>query len=133
MALHPRNKSMPVSVCALTPLNARMMMSSKNTFFIIGRGDNLHHLIYVDDLVTGLLQAAEHPDAANQLFVLAGPKPVTTTQMAVTIAQQLGARPPRLHAPLLPFLVLAVLLEKTLRPLGVQPPLHRRRLDFRAG
>ena len=31
---------------------------------------------------------------------------------------------------MLPFLAAAVLFEKTLGPLGIQPPLHRRRLDF---
>jgi nucleoside-diphosphate-sugar epimerase len=29
-----------------------------------------------------------------------------------------------------PFLSAAVLMEATLAPLGIQPPLHRRRLDF---
>jgi nucleoside-diphosphate-sugar epimerase len=27
-------------------------------------------------------------------------------------------------------MVIAFLMEKTLKPLGIQPPLHRRRLDF---
>ena len=31
---------------------------------------------------------------------------------------------------MLPFLTAAILMEKTLGPLGIQPPLHRRRLDF---
>ncbi len=32
--------------------------------------------------------------------------------------------------PLWPFLAAAVVMERTLTPLGIQPPLHRRRLDF---
>jgi nucleoside-diphosphate-sugar epimerase len=35
-----------------------------------------------------------------------------------------------LRLPLLPFVGAAVALETSLRPLGIQPPLHRRRLDF---
>jgi len=103
---------------------------SKNTFFVIGNGDNLHHLIFIDDLIDGFLLAAEHDGAANQLFLLAGKDPVTTDQMAATIADQLGTKGPRFRAPMLPFLVLATMLERGLRPLGIQPPLHRRRLDF---
>jgi nucleoside-diphosphate-sugar epimerase len=103
---------------------------SRGKFIVIGRGDNLHHLLYVDDLVDGLLQVAEHDGACNQLFLFAGKEPVTTNQMVRTIAEQLGVRPPRLRAPLLPFLLLATLMEVGLRPLGIQPPLHRRRLDF---
>ena len=36
----------------------------------------------------------------------------------------------RSDLPLWPFLAAAGLLETTLRPLGIQPPLHRRRMDF---
>jgi nucleoside-diphosphate-sugar epimerase len=102
----------------------------RNAFVVIGSGENLHHLIFIDDLVEGLLQSAVHPAAANRLFLLAGMEPVTTDQMVAAISRHLGATPPRFHAPMLPFLVAAIVLEKTLRPLGIQPPLHRRRLDF---
>lgn len=102
----------------------------RGAFFMIGSGRNLHHLIYVDDLVDGLLAAAESPDTPGELFVLAGPEPVSSNRMARAIAEALEARPPRFRAPLWPFAVLAAVLEFTLRPIGVQPPLHRRRLDF---
>jgi nucleoside-diphosphate-sugar epimerase len=102
----------------------------RKAFVVIGSGENLHHLIYIDDLVEGLLQSAVHPAAANKLFLLAGAEPVTTNQMVAAISRHLGAGPPRFHAPMFPFLVAAIVLEKTLRPLGIQPPLHRRRLDF---
>jgi dihydroflavonol-4-reductase len=102
----------------------------RNAFVVIGPGENLHHLIYIDDLVEGLLQSAVHPAVAGRLFLLAGIEPVTTNQMVAAISHHLGASPPRFHAPMFPFLFAAIVLEKTLRPLGVQPPLHRRRLDF---
>ncbi|MGH7557121.1 MAG: NAD-dependent epimerase/dehydratase family protein [Gemmatimonadota bacterium] len=100
------------------------------TFFLIGGGANLHHPIYVDDLVDGLLAAARSPDAVGEVLLLAGREPVTTRQMTEAIARAVGREPRRWHAPLLPFTAAAALLELTLRPLGIQPPLHRRRLDF---
>lgn len=103
---------------------------SRNAFFVIGNGENVHHLIFVDDLVDGLLQAALHPETTGQIFLLAGKEPVTTDEMVAAIAEQFGVRMPRFHAPMLPFLIIATVLEVTLRPLGIQPPLHRRRLDF---
>ena len=102
----------------------------RNAFLVIGSGENLHHLIYIDDLVEGLLQSAVHPAAANKLFLLAGIEPVTTNQMVAAISRQLGTTPPRFRTPMFPFMVAAIVLEKTMRPLGIQPPLHRRRLDF---
>lgn len=102
----------------------------KGAFFMIGSGRNLHHVIYVDDLVDGLLAAADSPDTPGELFVLAGPEPVSSNRMARAIAEALDVKPPRFRAPLWPFSMLATVLEFTLRPMGVQPPLHRRRLDF---
>jgi len=99
-------------------------------FVMLGSGRNFHHLIYIDDLVNGLILAATQPVAVGKTFVLAGPRPVTTYEMITTIANQLGVPSARWRVPLWPFQVAAVALEATLRPLGIQPPLHRRRMDF---
>ncbi len=103
---------------------------NKGMFFVIGKGDNLHHLIYVEDLIRGILKAADTPAARGEVFVMPGPDPVSTRQMADAIGAALDKQVPRLHVPLWPFMTAAVVLEKTLRPLGIQPPLHRRRMDF---
>ena len=102
----------------------------RNIFFMIGKGDNKHHLIYVDDLVDGLYLAATVEEAVGQIFILAGKEVLTTRQMVDVIGKALGARVRRFRAPFWLFLVGAVIMEKTLGPLGIQPPLHRRRLDF---
>jgi nucleoside-diphosphate-sugar epimerase len=99
-------------------------------FLLIGPCRNIHQPIHVDDLVEVLLLAAEKPAAAGELFVAPGGEKLTTEQMCAAIAAALGTRLPRLRAPMTPFLLASVLLERTLRPLGIQPPLHSRRLDF---
>ncbi|MFQ5728757.1 MAG: NAD-dependent epimerase/dehydratase family protein [Waddliaceae bacterium] len=102
----------------------------KNVFFIIGNGENIHHLIYIDDLIEGLFLAATLEAAVGKIFVLAGKDTATTNMMAEVIAKQLGTRVPKFHAPLSLFLLVATIMELSLRPLGIQPPLHRRRMDF---
>ncbi len=102
----------------------------KKLFFMIGKGTNLHHVIYIDDLIDGLLAAARAGNVVGEVILLAGNEPVSTKHMVSTIAEALGRRPPRFTAPLSAFVVAAVAMELTLRPLGIQPPLHRRRLDF---
>lgn len=99
-------------------------------FFLIGSGENIHQLIYVDDLISGLELAAQSDISNGQIITLAGPELLTTRQMCDGIADVLKRKISRWHAPMLPFLVIAVLMEKTLSPIGIQPPLHRRRLDF---
>jgi nucleoside-diphosphate-sugar epimerase len=102
----------------------------RKVFFTIGAGRNLHHPIFVDDLVHGFLLAADAEGAAGQLILFAGPGAVTTNEMVEAIARALGRPGSRLTVPLLPFWYAAAAMELTLRPLGIQPPLHRRRMDF---
>lgn len=102
----------------------------KGVFFIVGKGENLHHLIYIDDLLDGLFLAAASPTAVGKVFVLAGKEPITTNQMTATIATQFDRKMPWFHAPLPLFMGLAVVAEGVFRPLRIQPPLHRRRMDF---
>lgn len=102
----------------------------KNAFFMIGKGENIHHLIYIDDLIDGLFAAAESKKAIGETFVLAGKDAVTTNEMIQKIAQAFGKNMPRFRMPLLPFELIAAIMETALRPLGIQPPLHRRRMNF---
>jgi nucleoside-diphosphate-sugar epimerase len=74
--------------------------------------------------------AAEKDEALGEIFVLAGSQIMTTNDMLDIIADTLDVQPLSFKAPMWPFFILAVMMEKTLRPLGIQPPLHRRRLDF---
>jgi len=102
----------------------------KQAFFVIGSGRNLHHLIYIDDLTDALMLAAITEEAVGKVVVLAGKEAITTHDMATFIAASLGKKIPSFRVPLSPCLGLAYILEKSLRPLGIQPPIHRRRMDF---
>lgn len=97
---------------------------------MIGDGMNLHQLIYVDDLVAGMLSASINEKAIGEIILLVGEKPITTNEMVGTIAKALNARILGFKAPLFPLLGLAWIMESILRPMGIQPPLHRRRMDF---
>jgi dihydroflavonol-4-reductase len=102
----------------------------RGRFFIIGAGSNQRQAIHVQDLVQGLLLAAISPAAVGEIFVMAGRETMTTRVLVERVAEALGRKPPSARVPLWPFLAAAVVMEKTLSPLGIQPPLHRRRLDF---
>jgi nucleoside-diphosphate-sugar epimerase len=102
----------------------------RGRFFMIGNGLNRRQVIHVDDLIAILLGAGEMPAAIGQVFVAAGAEIMTTRELVSGIATALGRPVPRLRLPLWPFLALAVTMELTLKPLGISPPLHRRRLDF---
>lgn len=102
----------------------------KGIFIMIGNGKNLHHLIYIDDLIDAFFLAAENSDAVGNLYVVAGKEPITTNNMVAVIARQVGGKIPGVRLPLSPFLVLAYVMEKAFQPFGIKPPIHRRRMDF---
>jgi nucleoside-diphosphate-sugar epimerase len=102
----------------------------RRRFVNIGPGTNLHHPMYVDDLTAALLALAQHPEAAGKVFLLAGKEAVTTSEMVAAVAAAVEVPVPRVRLPLPPLLGVATLMELALRPLGIQPPLHRRRMDF---
>jgi nucleoside-diphosphate-sugar epimerase len=102
----------------------------KGRFPMIGGGANKHHLVYIDDLLDGLLAAAESAAAAGATFVLAGPRAYSSREMLDIVTTVVGGPRPRIWLPLGPMLVAANLCEGLLRPLGIQPPLHPRRMNF---
>lgn len=131
-------KKLPVSVIRISetygPGDRRLLKLfkgiAKRKFFVIGDGDNKHQLIYVDDLIDSFFLAAEKDTALGQIFVAAGQEILSTNDMVDIIADVLAVKKLPFNAPMWPFYLLALLMEKTLRPLRIQPPLHRRRLDF---
>ncbi len=102
----------------------------RGRYLTLGRGANEHQLIYVDDLADGLLAAGTSPNAVGETFVIAGEERLTTDAMAEAIAAALGRPRVPAHVPLWPFAAAAVACEALCKPLGIQPPIHRRRLDF---
>lgn len=102
----------------------------KRLFFMIGSGENIHQLIYIDDLVEGLVLASTSDQAVGEVVLLAGADRLTTRDMVSTIAGELGVQLRRFRMPFPPVYFAAAVMEKLLPRFGVQPPLHRRRMDF---
>jgi nucleoside-diphosphate-sugar epimerase len=72
----------------------------------------------------------EHENALGQIYILSGPKYTTLHELVAAVAAAVGRPVPRGRVPLLPVKAAAVVCEALCKPLGIEPPLHRRRLDF---
>jgi nucleoside-diphosphate-sugar epimerase len=97
---------------------------------ILGTGEIYYHLTYIDDLVEGFRLCAELPAAAGRTYILAGPEVTTLNELIGIIADAAGVRAPRLHLPVWPFWAAGALCEAVCVPLGIEPPIYRRRVDF---
>lgn len=103
---------------------------ARRRFPMIGRGRVYYHLTHVEDVARGFIRAAETPAAVGQAFILAGKDYTTVKELVDLIARKAGVRPPWLRVPAGPVYLAAVVCEAVCRRLGIEPPLHRRRLDF---
>jgi dihydroflavonol-4-reductase len=103
---------------------------ARGRFPILGRGDVFYHLTYIDDLVRGFQLCGEIPAAAGREYLLAGPEYTTLKELVHLIAEELRVRPPRLRFPVWPVWLAGAVCEAVCVPVGIQPPLFRRRVDF---
>lgn len=102
----------------------------RRRFLMVGRGDTLYHLVYVQDLVEGLTLAGTRPAAAGEVFTVGGAEYLSLNDLVRRIAAVLGRPAPQARVPVGPVRAIGLLCEAACRPLGIAPPLYRRRVDF---
>jgi nucleoside-diphosphate-sugar epimerase len=108
----------------------KLFRHATRRFPTLGSGKIYYHLTYIDDLVEGFRLCGEHPAAANRTYILAGGEATTLNEVMALIASVAGVRPPTRHVPVWPFWLAGALCEGLCAPLGIEPPLYRRRVDF---
>src|SRR5690606_2890608 len=54
---------------------------AKGRFPLFGKGEGRRHMVYVKDLADAFLRACTVPAAANQAFIIGGPRAVTLREM----------------------------------------------------
>jgi nucleoside-diphosphate-sugar epimerase len=103
---------------------------ARRRFVILGDGEIFYHLTYVEDLAEGIRLAGEVPAGANRTYILAGGEVTTLNELVARIAKVAGVAPPALHLPVWPVWAAGAACEAICAPLGIEPPLYRRRVDF---
>ena len=103
---------------------------ARGTFVTLGAGEIFYHLTYIDDLVEGFRLCGEIPAASGRTYILAGGEVTRLNELVARIAAAAGVRPPRLRFPVWPVWTAGALCEAVCVPLGIEPPLYRRRVDF---
>lgn len=103
---------------------------ARGRFVMIGKGNVYYHMTYIDDLVDGILLCGTRQEALGNIFILAGPTYTTLDEMVKTIADVSAVSLPNWHLPVKPVYWAGWLCEIMCKPLGLEPPLYRRRVDF---
>jgi dihydroflavonol-4-reductase len=103
---------------------------ARRRWITLGSGEIYYHLTYIDDLVEGFRLCGEHPAAANRTYILAGGEVTTLNQLVALVAEGARVPVPAWHLPAWPFWTAGALCEAVCTPLGIEPPIYRRRVDF---
>jgi dihydroflavonol-4-reductase len=103
---------------------------ARGRFVLLGDGGIFYHLTYVDDLCDGFRLCATAPAAAGRTYLLAGGEVTTLKELISITASVAGVSPPKLRLPVWPFWLAGAACEAVCKPLGIAPPIYRRRVDF---
>ena len=103
---------------------------ARRVFVMIGSGEVPFPMIHIHDLVDGVVRCGTEPAAAGNAYFLTGDETVSLNELARRVAAAVGAPPPRWHVPAAPVLAAALACELICKPLRIQPPLYRRRVNF---
>ena len=135
---YARDRGAPVTVARPTPIygpgDTRLLklfkLISRRRFIMLGNGEVYFHMVHVEDLVRGLRLLATHPAAVGEVFIIGGQEYRTLNEVVRLIAHEVGVPAPRWRLPAKPFQLLGSLCERICVPLGISPPIYRRRVDF---
>ena len=97
---------------------------------VLGPGEIFYHMVYIDDLVQGFLLASERQEAIGEVFIVGGKEIMNLNGLLDTIAEICDRPKTKLHLPAAPVQFAGTICEKICIPLGIEPPIYRRRVDF---
>ncbi len=103
---------------------------ARRHFLLLGDGSPHFQMIYIDDLVEGFRLAAETPQAVGRTYIITGDEWPTLNELVEKIADIAQVPPPRFKLPVWPFWIAGALCEAVCVPLGIEPPIYRRRVKF---
>jgi nucleoside-diphosphate-sugar epimerase len=108
-------------------------LANRSPIVMIGDGTAGYHLVYIEDLTDAFILAGNSPAANGEAFLIGGPEIPSLNRIFETLVSMNGngaARKNVVRIPAKPVLLAGWLCETMCRPLGVDPPLHRRRIEF---
>jgi nucleoside-diphosphate-sugar epimerase len=102
---------------------------ARNRFIPVGDGRNRRTLVYDKDVGCAAVQAVSHPAATGKLFNVTDGGFHTLNEIIDAICSGLGRTSPRLSLPVGPMRIVAGLIEKGAKTIGIKAPVTRETID----
>ena len=96
---------------------------------MFGDGETLYHPLYIDNLVDAFELAGDRT-GRGEVYLIGDARYCTLNDLVRAVASSLEIDVRILHLPFAPLWLAATACETMCRPLGIEPPLFRRRADW---
>ena len=103
--------------------------AKRGRFLMFGSGKTLYHPLYIDNLVDAFELAGEGAGRGG-VYLIGDASYYTLNDLVRAVATSLEIDIRILHLPFAPLWLAAAACETICRPLGIEPPLFRRRADW---
>jgi nucleoside-diphosphate-sugar epimerase len=101
----------------------------RGRFLMFGSGRTLYHPLYIDNLVDAFELAADRPGRGD-VFLIGDAQYCSLNELVRAVGTAMGIEVRIVHLPFGPLWVAAAACEALCKPLGIEPPLFRRRADW---
>lgn len=105
-------------------------MAKTGTFPMFGDGETTYHPVYITNLVDLFMLAANHPDSSGETYIGADETYYTLNDLVTEVGKAIDVDVTIRHFPFWPMWAVSALVETVCKPLGISPPLFRRRADW---
>lgn len=102
----------------------------QGVFPMFGSGRTFYHPVYIDNLVDAFVLAAQPGVGAGQAYIVGDAEYFPIQELVARVARALGVRVRIPHYPIWPLIAAGHVCEKVCRPIGVEPPIFPRRVDW---
>ena len=101
----------------------------RGRFLMFGSGETVYHSLYIDNLVDAFELAAARP-ARGEVYLIGDANYSSLNDLVRAVAASMNQEVQIVHLPFQPLWWAATACEAVCKPLGIQPPLFRRRADW---
>lgn len=102
----------------------------KGYFPMFGTGRIHYHPVYIDNLSDAFELAMENERALGQAYLIGDEHYVSLNDLVHKVGEAIDRHVRILHFPYTPFLAVSCLVEWVCKPMGITPPLFRRRAEW---
>ena len=103
---------------------------ASGSFPMFGDGKVYYHPLFVDNLVDALVLAMDEGRGNGRAYLIADEEYLEIEDMVRRVARAMGVDVRIPHYPLWPLIIAGHVVEKVCRPLGIEPPIFPRRVDW---